>query len=58
VVHDAEIHRQTVLGFATDSSQAEIYRKLAADIDKNEKLIIPTPMEFEELEGLVEKYGN
>ena len=41
-----------------DSSQAEIYRKLAADIENNKDLVVPSPMEFEELEGLVEKYGN
>lgn len=58
VVHDAEIHRQTVLAFAPDSRQAEIYRKLAADIENNKDLVVPSPMEFEELEGLVEKYGN
>ena len=58
IVHDAEIHRQTVLAFAPESAQAAVYRKLAEDIEANTDLVVPTPMEFEELEGLVEQYGN
>jgi nitrogenase iron protein NifH len=58
VVHDAEIHRQTVLEFAPETPQAEVYRNLAAAIDQNTDLQIPTPMEFEDLEAMVEHYGN
>lgn len=58
MVHDAEIHRQTVLEFAPDSEQAGVYCNLAATIDNNTKLTIPTPMAFEDLEEMVEHYGN
>lgn len=58
IVHDAEIHRQTVIAYAPDTTQAGVYRKLAEDIDSNTELVVPEPMEFEELEGLVEQYGN
>ncbi|MGP1470353.1 MAG: nitrogenase iron protein [Schwartzia sp. (in: firmicutes)] len=58
VVHDAEIHRQTVLEYAPQSPQAEVYRRLAKAIEENEHLVIPQPMAFEELEEMVERYGN
>ena len=58
LVHDAEIHRQTVLEFAPDSEQAGVYRDLAAAIGQNTQLVIPEPMEFEQLEEMVEHYGN
>ncbi|HIU63572.1 MAG TPA: nitrogenase iron protein, partial [Candidatus Avacidaminococcus intestinavium] len=58
IVNEAEIKRQTVLQFAPQSTQADIYRDLAADILNNEQLSVPTPMTFEELEELVSKYGN
>ena len=57
IVNQAENSRQTVLEFAPESAQAEVYRRLAADIIVNEKLAIPTPMSFEELEALVVEYG-
>ena len=58
IVHDAEIHRQTVLEYAPQSTQAEVYRRLAKAIETNEKLTIPEPMVFDELEEMVERYGN
>lgn len=58
VVNEAEIKRQTVIQFAPESEQAEVYRNLAKDIVTNAGLSIPTPMTFEELEELVSKYGN
>lgn len=58
VVHQAEIHRQTVLAYAPQSPQADVYRSLAAAIEENTNLVVPTPLSFEELEEMVESYGN
>lgn len=58
VVNKAENNRQTVLQYAPESTQAQIYRSLSKYIMNNENLSVPTPMSFEELEKLVEKYGN
>ena len=57
-VHEAEIHRQTLIAYAPNSEQAQHYTALAQAIDTNEMLTVPTPMEFEELEDLVERYGD
>ena len=57
-MHEAEIHRQTLIAYAPDSEQAQHYTALAQAIDTNEMLTVPTPMEFEELEDLVERYGD
>ncbi len=57
VVNRAENLRQTVLQYAPDDPQAEIYRRLAARLLSNEELTVPTPLDFEELEDLVIKYG-
>ena len=57
-VHEAEIHRQTLIAYAPESEQAQHYVGLARAIDANEMLTVPTPMNFEELEALVERYGD
>lgn len=57
VVNKAENNRQTVLQYAPDSNQANVYRKLAGDILHNDDMRVPTPMTFEELEKLVAEYG-
>ncbi len=56
-VQRAEINRKTVIEWNPEAPQAEVYRGLAAAIDKNEKLSIPTPLEIEELEQLLMDYG-
>ena len=58
VVNKAENNRQTVLQYAPESTQAEVYRQLSRDIMSNENLSVPTPMTFDELEKLVAEYGN
>lgn len=58
IVNKAENQRQTVIQYAPDSVQADIYRKLAQKIFTNDELAVPTPMSFEELESLVAVYGN
>lgn len=57
-VHHAEIHRQTVIEWAPESSQAALYRQLAERVMQGGKGSIPTPLTFDELEELVMSYGN
>lgn len=58
VVNQAEVHKQTVIAWKPESTQADVYRRLANLILDNTQLTIPTPLSFEELESLVLKYGN
>ena len=58
VVNKAENNRQTVLQYAPESAQAQVYRDLSQAILHNEELSIPTPMSFEDLEKLVADYGH
>ncbi|WP_462269859.1 nitrogenase iron protein [Desulfobacter sp.] len=57
MVQKAEINRKTVIDYAPDHPQADEYRALAKKMDKNEMFVIPTPLEIEELEDLLIKYG-
>lgn len=58
IVNISENNRKTVLEYAPEHLQANVYRKLAKDILENTELTVPTPITFEELEELVTKYGN
>lgn len=58
IVNLAENHKQTVLSYAPESSQADVYRDLAKTIWENTELSIPTPMTFDELEKLAGTYGT
>lgn len=58
IVNKAENNRQTVLQYAPESAQAEVYRNLSKTMLSNKNLAIPTPMSFEDLESLVAEYGN
>lgn len=57
IVHKAEIDKQTVVQYAPQSSQAQIYNDLAEKIDNNKSAVIPNPLELEELEGLASCLG-
>ena len=57
VVQKAEINKQTVIEFASESEQAEEYRNLAKAIDNNKMFVIPTPMPQERLEEILMQYG-
>jgi len=57
VVHQSEIHKQTVIQYAPDSNQAKAYLGLAKNIDENEMFVIPKPMEYEELEDVMAEWG-
>jgi nitrogenase iron protein NifH len=56
-VQRAEINRKTVIEWKPEVPQADKYRGLAKAIDANEKFVIPTPMEIEELESLLMEFG-
>ncbi|MBF0274345.1 MAG: nitrogenase iron protein, partial [Nitrospinae bacterium] len=57
VVQHAEIRRMTVIEYNPEANQANEYRTLAKNIIENKKLVIPTPLEMEELEELLMEYG-
>ncbi|MFD1294797.1 nitrogenase iron protein [Lutibacter holmesii] len=57
MVQKAEIHRKTVIEYAPEHPQAEEYRQLAQKIDQNKMFVVPTPLEIEELEGLLIEFG-
>jgi len=57
MVQKAEINRKTVIEFDPDHNQANEYRILAEKIGENKSMIIPTPIEIEELEDLLVEYG-
>jgi nitrogenase iron protein NifH len=56
-VQRAEINRKTVIDFEPTAGQADEYRNLAKAIDGNEMFVIPKPLDMEELEGILIKYG-
>ncbi len=64
IVQQAEIRKKTVIEYAPDSSQAQVYRDLAQAIDENTNFTIPTPITQERLEeilienGMMEPEGN
>ena len=57
IVQQAEIRKKTVIEFEPKSSQANVYRELAKNIDENELLTIPTPMTQDRLEQILIDYG-
>lgn len=57
MVQRAEISRQTVIEFAPEHAQADEYRALCRKIDANKMLVVPTPLEMEELESLLMEFG-
>lgn len=58
MVNRAENMRKTVIQYAPDCEQAQVYRSLAQSIMDNEALTVPTPMSFEELEDLLARFGT
>ena len=56
-VQRAELVRKTVIDWNPECPQADEYRTLASNIDKNEMFVIPTPLDIEELEALLVEYG-
>ncbi len=56
-VQRAELRRMTVIEYSPEHKQAEEYRTLARKILDNKMLVIPTPLEMEELEDLLMEFG-
>ena len=56
-VQRAEIQRKTVIDWKPDADQADEYRTLAKNIDENEMLVVPKPLQIEELEKLLLEFG-
>jgi len=56
-VQRAEINRKTVIEWDPECGQADEYRTLAKAIECNTNLVIPAPMEIEQLEALLMEYG-
>ncbi len=56
-VQRAEINRKTVIEWDPTVNQANEYRTLAANIDKNEMFVVPKPLEMDALEKLLMDFG-
>ncbi|MGZ8462801.1 MAG: nitrogenase iron protein [Candidatus Deferrimicrobiaceae bacterium] len=56
-VQRAEMRRMTVIEYSPEHPQAQEYRELARKISENKMLVIPTPLQMEELEDLLMEYG-
>ena len=53
IVQRAEVNRKTVVEYAPDCDQAQVYRRLAEQIELQPAVVVPSPLEFEELEELI-----
>src|SRR5512145_394473 len=56
-VQRAELRRMTVIEYSPEHQQANEYRTLAEKILNNKMLVVPTPLEMEELEDLLMEFG-
>jgi len=56
-VQRAELLRKTVIEWNPECLQADEYRMLAGNIDRNERFVIPKPLEIAELEHLLVEFG-
>jgi len=56
-VQRAELRRMTVIEYSPDHKQAAEYMQLAQKIADNKMLVVPTPLEMDELEQLLMDYG-
>ena len=56
-VQRAELRRMTVIEYSPDHKQAQEYLTLAQKIIDNKMLVVPTPLEMEELEDLLMEFG-
>jgi nitrogenase iron protein NifH len=56
-VQRAEMRRMTVIEYSPEHPQAQEYRELARKISENRMLVVPTPLQMEELEDLLMEYG-
>jgi nitrogenase iron protein NifH len=57
IVQRAEIHKQTVIEYDSNSNQADEYRALAKAIENNTQFVVPKPMSQERLEQILFEHG-
>jgi nitrogenase iron protein NifH len=57
IVQRAEINRKTVIEYDPTHPQADEYRTLAKKMEGNEMLVIPKPLNTDDLEKLLIEYG-
>jgi nitrogenase iron protein NifH len=57
IVQRAEINRKTVIEYDPAHPQADEYRTLARKMEENEMLVIPKPLNTDDLEKLLIDYG-
>lgn len=57
VVQLAEFNKKTVVDYDAQENQAKEYGELARKIIENEMFVIPKPLNMDELEAMVAKYG-
>ena len=57
VVQRAEFNKKTVVDYDATENQAHEYGELARKIIENEMFVIPKPLNMDELEEMVAKYG-
>ncbi len=57
IVQRAEINRKTVIDYDPGCAQAEAYRQLARNVIGNQNFAIPAPMEMQELEDMMVRFG-
>ncbi len=56
-VQRAELRRMTVIEYSSQHKQADEYRELARKISENKMLVVPKPLQMEELEELLMEFG-
>jgi len=56
-VQRAELRRMTVIEYSPQHKQADEYRTLAKKIAENKMLVVPKPLQMEELEELLMEFG-
>ncbi|WP_058304225.1 nitrogenase iron protein [Gorillibacterium timonense] len=57
IVQKAEFNKKTVVEYDADHEQAKEYGELGRKIIENEMFVIPKPLNMDELEAMVVKYG-
>jgi len=57
IVQRAEINKKTVIDYDPTCDQADHYRQLSMEINKNDKFVVPKPMCQDRLEELMMEFG-
>lgn len=57
IVQRAEINKKTVIDFDSDCGQAQEYLTLANNIEDNDRFVVPSPLEMDDLESMMTEFG-